>query len=102
MATFMTYQEIRKMAVGKNIKYANKLSKEELVKALNLDEGVLYKPTGKEVLIINVDTQVVTKCKSIYQCSKVLGKRYGSIHYFVNCGNEFVDKDGNKVRLSLA
>ena len=98
----MTYQEIRKMAVGKNIKYANKLSKEELVKALNLDEGVLYKPTGKEVLIINVDTQVVTKCKSIYQCSKVLGKRYGSIHYFVNCGNEFVDKDGNKVRLSLA
>jgi len=102
MATFMTYQEIRKMAVGKNIKYANKLSKEELVKALNLDEGVLYKPTGKEVLIINVDTQVVTKCKSIYQCSKVVGKRYGSIHYFVNCGNEFVDKDGNKVRLSLA
>ena len=102
MVTFMTYQEIRKMAVGKNIKYANKLSKEELVKALNLDEGVLYKPTGKEVLIINVDTQVVTKCKSIYQCSKVLGKRYGSIHYFVNCGNEFVDKDGNKVRLSLA
>ena len=98
----MTYQEIRKMAVEKNIRYANKLSKEELVKVLNLDEGVLYKPTGKEVLIINVDTQVVTKCKSIYQCSKVLGKRYGSIHYFVNCGNEFVDKDGNKVRLSFA
>jgi len=102
MTTFMTYQEIRKMAVEKNIRYANKLSKEELVKVLNLDEGVLYKPTGKEVLIINVDTQVVTKCKSIYQCSKVLGKRYGSIHYFVNCGNEFVDKDGNKVRLSFA
>ena len=102
MVTFMTYQEIRKMAVGKNIKYANKLSKEELVKALNLDEGVLYKPTGKEVLIINVDTQVVTKCKSIYQCSKVLGKKYGSIHYYVNCGNEFVDKNGNKVILSFA
>jgi len=102
MTTFMTYQEIRKMAVEKNIRYANKLSKEELVKVLNLDEGVLYKPTGKEVLIINVDTQVVTKCKSIYQCSKVLGKRYGSIHYFVNCGNEFVDKDGNNVRLSFA
>ena len=102
MTTFMTYQEIRKMAVEKNIRYANKLSKKELVKVLNLDEGVLYKPTGKEVLIINVDTQVVTKCKSIYQCSKVLGKRYGSIHYFVNCGNEFVDKDGNKVRLSFA
>ena len=98
----MTYQEIRKMAVGKNIKYANKLSKEELVKALNLDEGVLYKPTGKEVLITNVDTQVVTKCKSIYQCSKVLGKKYGSIHYYVNCGNEFVDKNGNKVILSFA
>ena len=102
MATFMTYQELRKMAVGKKIKNAQKLSKIELAKVLNLDEGVLYKPTGKEVLIINVDTQVVTKCKSIYQCSKVLGKRYGSVHYFVNCGNEFVDKDGNKVRLSFA
>ena len=91
------------MAVGKKIKNAQKLSKIELAKVLNLDEGVLYKPSnGKEVLIINVDTQVVTKCKSIYQCSKVLGKKYGSVHYFVNCGNEFVDKDGNKVRLSFA
>ena len=97
----MTYQEIRKMAVGKKIKNAQKLSKIELVKVLNLDEGVLYKPTGKEVLIINVDTQVVTKCKSIYQCSKLVGKSYGSTHYYVNCGNEFVDKDGNKVRLSF-
>ena len=102
MATFMTYQEIRKMAVGKKIKNAQKLSKIELVKVLNLDEGVLYKPTGKEVLIINVDTEIATKCKSIYQCSKVLGKKYGSVHYYVNCGNEFVDKDGNKVRLSFA
>ena len=102
MTTFMTYQEIRKMAVGKKIKNAQKLSKIELAKVLNLDEGVLYKPTGKEVLITNVDTQVVTKCKSIYQCSKVLGKKYGSIHYYVNCGNEFVDKNGNKVILSFA
>ena len=102
MTTFMTYQEIRKIAVGKKIKNAQKLSKIELVKVLNLDEGVLYKPTGKEVLITNVDTQVVTKCKSIYQCSKVVGKSYGSTHYFVNCGNAFVDKDGNKVRLSFA
>ena len=102
MTTFMTYQEIRKMAVGKKIKNAQKLSKIELAKVLNLDEGVLYKPTGKEVLIINVDTQVVTKCKSIYQCSKLVGKSYGSVHYYVNCGNEFVDKDGNKVRLSFA
>ena len=101
MTTFMTYQEIRKMAVGKKIKNAQKLSKIELAKVLNLDEGVLYKPTGKEVLIINVDTQVVTKCKSIYQCSKLVGKSYGSTHYYVNCGNEFVDKDGNKVRLSF-
>ena len=103
MATFMTFQELRKMAVGKKIKNAQKLSKIELAKVLNLDEGVLYKPkNGKEVLIINVDTQVVTKCKSIYQCSKVLGKKYGSVHYYVNRGNEFVDKDGNKVRLSFA
>jgi len=101
MTTFMTYQEMRRMAVSKKIKNAEKLSKIELAKLLNLDEGVLYKPIGKEVLIINVDTQVVTKCKSIYQCSKVLGKRYGSVHYFVNCGNAFVDKDGNKVRLSF-
>ena len=102
MATFMTYQEIRKMAVSKKIKNAQKLSKIELAKVLNLDEGVLYKPTGKEVLITNVDTQVVTKCKSIYQCSKVVGKSSGLVHYFVNCGNAFVDKNGNKVRLSFA
>ena len=103
MTKILTLKEIRKMAVGKKIKYSNKLSKVELAKALNLDEEVYNRPSNaREVLIINVDTQVVTKCKSIYQCSKVLGKRYGSIHYFVNCGNEFVDKDGNKVRLSLA
>ena len=102
MVTFMTYQEMRRMAVREKIKNIKKLSKEELAKELNLDEGVVYKPTGKEVLITNVDTQVITKCKSIYQCSKVLGKRYGSVHYFINCGNAFVDKDGNKVRLSFA
>ena len=103
MTKFLTLAEMRKMAVGKNIKFAGKLSKEELGKRLNLDEKLYKKPSSaKEVLITNVDTKVVTKCKSIYQCSKVLGKRYGSIHYFVNCGNAFVDKDGNKVRLSFA
>ena len=102
MTKFLTLREIRKMAVGKNIKYSNKLSKEELAKALNLDEEVLYKPTGKEVLITNVDTQVATKCKSMHQCSKVVGKNPGSVHYFVNCGHAFVDKNGNKVRLSFA
>ena len=102
MVTYMTFQEMRRMAVSKKIKNPNKLSKIELAKELNLDEGVLYKPTGKEVLITNVDTQVVTKCKSIYQCSKLVGKSYGSTHYYVNCGNEFVDEDGNKVRLSFA
>ena len=103
MTKILTLKEIRKMAVEKNIKFPNKLSKAELVKMLNLDEEVYKKPSNAmEVLITNVDTQVVTKCKSIYQCSKVLGKRYGSVHYFVNCGNAFVDKDGNKVRLSFA
>jgi len=108
MTKFLTLTEIRKMAVGKNIRFSNKLSKAELVKKLNLDEKVCKKPSNvsnasnaMEVLITNVDTQVVTKCKSIYQCAKVLGKSYGSTHYFVNCGNAFVDKDGNKVRLSF-
>ena len=103
MVTYMTFQELRKMAVGKKIKNAHKFSKVELAKALNLDEEVYNKPSNaREVLITNVETQVVTKCKSIYQCSKVVGKSYGSTHYFVNCGNAFVDKDGNKVRLSFA
>ena len=103
MTKILTLEEIRKMAVGKNIRYSNKLSKEELAKELNLNEEVYKRPSkAREVLITNVDTQVVTKCKSIYQCAKVLGKRYGSAHYFVNCGNEFVDKDGNNVRLSFA
>ena len=103
MTKILTLTEIRKMAVGKKIKNAQKLSKEELAKELNLDEEVYKRPSNaREVLITNVDTQVVTKCKSIYQCSKVVGKSSGSVHYFVNCGNEFVDKDGNKVRLSFA
>ena len=103
MTKILTLREIRKMAVGKNIKHSNKLSKEELAKALNLDEEVYKRPSNaREVFITNVDTQVVTKCKSIYQCSKVLDKRYNLVHYFVNCGNAFVDKDGNKVRLSFA
>jgi len=103
MTKILTLEEIRKMAVGKNIRYSNKLSKEELAKELNLNEEVYKRPSNaREVLITNVDTQVVTKCKSIYQCAKVLGKRYGSAHYFVNCGNEFLDKDGNEVRLSFA
>ena len=103
MTKILTLKEIRKMAVGKKIKYSNKLSKVELAKALNLDEEVYNRPSNaREVLIINVDTQVVTKCKSIYQCSKVMGKSHGLVHYFVNCGNAFVDKDGNKVRLSFA
>ena len=103
MTKILTLQEIRKMAVGKNIRFSNKLSKEELAKKLNLDEEVYKRPSNaKEVLITNVDTQVVTKCKSIYQCAKMVGKRHGSARYFVNCGNTFVDKDGNKVRLSFA
>ena len=103
MVTYMTFQELRKMAVGKKIKNAHKFSKVELAKALNLNEEVYNRPSNaREVLITNVETQVVTKCKSIYQCSKVVGKSYGSAHYFVNCGNAFVDKDGNKVRLSFA
>ena len=102
MTTYMTLQELRKMTAGKKIKNSQKLSKIELVKALNLDERVLYKPTNaREVLITNVDTQVVTKYKSIYQCSKVLEKNYGLVYYYLTCGNEFVDKDGNKVRLSF-
>ena len=103
MATYMTVQELRKMATGKKIKNLLKLSKIELVKALNLDERLVCKPSNvKEVLITNVDTQVVTKYKSIYQCSKALDKYPGFVHYYLKCGNEFVDKDGNKVRLSFA
>ena len=103
MTKILTLREIQKMAVGKKIKHSNKLSKVELAKALNLDEEVYKRPSNaREVLITNVDTQVVTKCKSIYQCAKLVGKSYGSTHYFVNCGNEFVDKNGNKVRLSFA
>ena len=103
MAKFLTYQEMRRMAVSKKIKNAEKLSKAELAKVLNLDEELYNRPSNaKEVLITNVDTQVATKCKSIYQCSKLVGKSYGTTHYFVNCGNAFVDKDGNKVRLSFA
>ena len=103
MAKFLTYQEMRRMAVSKKIKNAGKLSKAELGKALNLDEELYNRPSNaKEVLITNVDTEIATKCKSIYQCSKLVGKSYGLTHYFVNCGNAFADKDGNNVILSFA
>ena len=103
MTKILTLQEMRRMAVGKNIRFSNKLSKEELAKELNLDEKVYKRPSNaREVFITNVDTQVVTKCKSIYQCAKVLEKKYNLVHYYANCGNAFVDKDGNKVILSFA
>ena len=103
MTTYMTVQELRKMATGKKIKYYYKISKIELVKALNLDERLVCKPSNaREVLITNVDTQVVTKYKSIYQCSKALDKYPGSVRHHLTCGNEFVDNDGNKVRVSYA
>ena len=99
----MTLRELQKMAVGKKIKYYMKLSKTELAKALNIDEKLVCKPkNAKEILITNVKTQVATRCESIYRCSKLLEKNPGSVHYYLNCGNEFNDKDGNKVRLSFA
>ena len=102
MTKILTLREIRKMAVGKNIKNMYKLSKEELAKELNIDEELYKRPSNaREVLITNVDTQVVTKCKSIYQCSKLLSKSYSLTHYYATCGNAFVDKDGNKVKLSI-
>ena len=96
----MTIRELKKMARDQKIKYYSRLSKIELVKALNLDEKLVCKP--KEVLITNVDTQVVTKYKNMHQCSKALGTYFGSIHHHLTCGNEFVDNDGNKVRVSYA
>ena len=103
MTSYMTLEELRKMAVGKKIKYYMKLSKTELVKALNLDEKLVCKPSNvKKVLVTNVETQVATRCKSITQCSKMLKKNIGSVHYYLKCGNEFMDKDGNKVKLSFA
>ena len=99
----MTLQEIRKRAVGKKIKNYMKLSKTDLVKKLNLDEKIVCKPSNaKGVLITNLDTQAVTRCKSIYQCSKILEKNHGSIHHFLKCGNSFLNKNGNKVILSFA
>ena len=103
MTTYMTLQELKKMAAGKKIKCWYKLSKIELVKALNFDEKIVCKPSNaKEVLITNVDTQVVTKYRSINQCTKALDKNYGLVCYYLKCGNQFVDKDGNKVRVSYA
>ena len=96
----MTIRELKKMASEKKIKYYTNLSKIELVKALNLDEKLVCKP--KEVLITNVDTQVVTKYKNIHQCSKALGKYFGAIHHHLIYESEFVDDDGNKVRVSYA
>ena len=100
MTTYMTIRELQKMAIEKKIKYYSSLSKIELVKALNLDEKLICKP--KEVLITNVDTQVVTKYKNMHQCSKALGKYPGSIRHHLIYENEFVDNDGNKVRVSYA
>ena len=103
MTTYMTLQELRKMAAGKKIKKYIKLSKLELAKALNLDETIVCKsPNAKKVLITNSDTKEILKCKSMGQCSKLLCKNIGSISYYCKHGSEFTDKDGNKIRLSFA
>ena len=103
MATYMTVRELRKMAAEKKIKYYVKLSKVELVKALNLDETIICKPSNaKEVLITYSDTKIILRCKSMYRCSKLLNKNIGSIHHYLTAGTELTDKDGNKITLSLA
>ena len=96
----MTIRELKKMASEKKIKHYTDLSKIELVKVLNLDEKLVCKP--KEVLITNVDTQVVTKYKNTNKCSKALGRSFGVIRHHLIYESEFMDDDGNKVRVSYA
>ena len=103
MATYMTVQELRKMAAEKKIKYYLKLSKVELVKALNLDETIVCKPSNaKEVLITYLDTKKILRCKSMYQCSKLLNKNIGSIDHYLRAGTVLTDKDRNEITLSFA
>ena len=57
MAIYMTLQELRKAASEKKIRYYGKLFKVELVKALNLEETIVCKPSNtKEVMITYLDT----------------------------------------------
>ena len=87
MATYMTVRELRKIVSEKKIKYYVKLTKVELVKALNLDETIVYKPSkAKEVLITYLDSKKILRCKSMYQCSKLLNKNIGSIHHYLTAG----------------
>ena len=106
MTSFIPQHELRKMASEKKIKYYAKMSKYELAKALNLDETIVCKsPIAKEVIITNSQTgEEIKRCKSMYQCSKLLNKNISSIIYYLRTNREFhsaaLCKDGYKIRLS--
>ena len=104
-------QELRKAASEKKIKYYYKLSKVELVKALNLDETIVCKPSkAKEVLITYFPSNSKVEggeakklmCKSMYQCSKLLNKKIGSMQHYLRTGTPLKDKDGNEITLAFA
>ena len=100
MTTFMTLQQLCKIASERKIKNYGKFSKKELVKELGFDENIFCRPSNaKKVWIHNLDNEEMELCESINKCSKRLNKRLGSIQYAINTKRKFKDDDGNTIIL---
>ena len=73
--------ELRKIASKSKIKFYYYLSREELTKALNLDEEKVCKPSSAKPVWIDYEDGLSLWCKSQYECGKYLGKDTSFVSY---------------------
>ena len=83
----MLVSELRKLAKNNGIKYYAKYSKEKLAEIFDID--VSNDKKSIPVQVVNLDTNDIKEFQSIYKCSKMIGKKQGSLSYFLKSGNCF-------------
>ena len=70
--TYLKMSELRKMAIGSGIKFYYNLSREELTKALQLDENKVCKPSNAKPVWIEYENDgCLIWCKSQYECGEL-------------------------------
>ena len=98
---YLKLSELRKMAIGSGIKFYYNLPKDELTKALNLDEKIVCKTPNAKPVLIEYEDGLSLWCKSQYECGKFLGKETSFISYHVKTKKP-LKHNGETVKISFA
>ena len=77
----MLASELRELAKNNGIKYFARYRKDELAKMFDID--VSDDKRSMSVQIVNLDTGDIKEFQSIYKCGKTIGKKRGSLSYFL-------------------